>query len=69
MKQHQAFQNFMLEWKVFENGEWKESNTLLRKNLNEINSFVDTNNLTIRYNDYKISGMRNGKWETLVSKI
>jgi hypothetical protein len=64
-----VFDEFMLEWKVFINGEWKESNTLIKKTLKEINNFIDENNLTMYDNDYRIKGWRNGKWETLVSKI
>ena len=63
------FDGYMLEWKVFDNGEWRESNTLIRKTLKEINNFIDENNLTLQDNDYRIRGWRNGKWETLVSKI
>jgi hypothetical protein len=63
------FDEYMLEWKVFDNGEWRESNTLIKKTLKEINNFIDENNLTLQDNDYRIRGWRNGKWETLVSKI
>ena len=66
---YSVFDEFMLEWKVFDNGEWKESNTLIKKTLKEINKFIDENNLTLQDNDYKIRGWRNNKWETLVSKI
>lgn len=65
---YSVFDEFMLEWKVFDNGEWKESNTLIKKTLKEIINFIDENNLTLD-NDYRIRGWRNGKWETLVSKI
>ena len=64
---YSVFDEFMLEWKVFDNGEWKESNTLIKKTLKEIINFIDENNL--QDNDYRIRGWRNGKWETLVSKI
>lgn len=65
---YSVFDEYMLEWKVFDNGEWKESNTLIRKTLKEINNFIDENNLTLQDNDYRIRGWRNGEWETLVSK-
>jgi hypothetical protein len=53
---YSVFDEFMLEWKVFDNGEWKESNTLIKKTLKEINNFIDENNLTLQDNDYRIRG-------------
>lgn len=64
-----VFDKFMLEYDVFDGDIWKESNTLIKKTLKEINNFIDENDLNIFDNNYKIKGWRNGKWETLVSKI
>jgi len=61
------FNDFMLEWKVFSNGEFISLNTLMEKSLKELNNFIYDNNL-IRDNEYTIKGFRNGKWETLISK-
>ena len=66
---YSAFDKFMLEWKVFIDGEWNESNTLIEKTLKDINNFIEEKNLTMKENDYSIKGWRNGKWETLVSKM
>ena len=63
-----VFEKFMLEWKVFENGKFIESNTTIAKSLKEINDFIEQNNLSIKDNDYTIKGFKNRKWETLVSK-
>ena len=66
---HSIFTKFMLEWKKFDNDEWIEENTLIRKTLKEIYNFIDKNSLNLKDNDYRIMGYRNGKWEKLVSKI
>lgn len=62
--------DFMLEWKVFQNNEWIESNTIRRKTLKEINYFMDIKNINSNNNSYTIKGCRINnsslKWETLV---
>jgi len=64
-----AFKKFMLEWKEFKDGEWYSSNTLITTHLSEINDYIDSNNLTMKENEYTIKGWRNNKWEVLVYKI
>jgi hypothetical protein len=63
-----VFEKLMLEWKVFENGKFIESNTKIAKTLKEINDFIEENNLSVKDNDYTIKGFHKGKWETLISK-
>lgn len=64
-----AFEEYMLEWKEYKNGEWSASNTLIRKKLSDINDYMDENNITMKDNDYTIKGWRNNKWKILISKL
>ena len=61
------FNEFMLEYKIFENGSLKEFKTIIENKLSSITEFIDNNNLTLKDNDYRIKGLKNGKWQLLVS--
>jgi hypothetical protein len=63
------FDEFMLEWAVFDNGGCLKFNTLIKNTLKEFIIFIEENNINMDDTDYRIRGRRNGKWETLVLKI
>lgn len=57
------FSKFMLEWKVFDEGKWKELNTGFGDNLKSIYDYLEKHKITSKY---KISGMLNGKWQSII---